>query len=138
MSKYKEIFKLKKMLEDAGIEFEFYDRSIKDEEIEQMELPGESIFDAMMLNRFLANRELYQIIIYKSEEEIKELGEPMDNPVYIKAIRLISVVEGWVSHGHERDLLEIMGLTQNGNEVEGYLTAEEVYTRIITALNKNA
>lgn len=32
-NKYKEIFKLKKMLEDEGIPFEFIDRSFKDDDI---------------------------------------------------------------------------------------------------------
>lgn len=34
------------------------------------------------------------------------------------------------SYGYEKGLLEIMGLTENGDEVEGYLTANEVFKRI--------
>lgn len=33
------------------------------------------------------------------------------------------------SYGHEQGLLEIMGLTEN-DDVEGYLTAKEVFKRI--------
>lgn len=33
------------------------------------------------------------------------------------------------SYGHEQDLLEIMGLTED-DDVEGYLTAKEVFKRI--------
>lgn len=34
------------------------------------------------------------------------------------------------SYGHEEGLLEIMGLTENDDEVEGWLTAEEVFKRM--------
>ena len=34
------------------------------------------------------------------------------------------------SYGHEEGLLEIMGLTRNGDSVEGWLTSEEVFDRI--------
>ena len=34
------------------------------------------------------------------------------------------------SYGHEDGLLEIMGLTRNGDSVEGYLTSREVFDRI--------
>ena len=34
------------------------------------------------------------------------------------------------SAGYEKGLLEIMGLTHNGESVEGYLTAEDVFKRI--------
>ena len=34
------------------------------------------------------------------------------------------------SFGHELEFLEIMGLTQNDDNVEGWLTAEEVFERI--------
>lgn len=42
-----------------------------------------------------------------------------------------SVIEHFGSYGHENDLLEIRGLTQNDGEVEGYLTAEDVFNRIL-------
>lgn len=35
------------------------------------------------------------------------------------------------SCGYEDGLLEIMGLTHNGDSVEGYLTAEDVFVRIL-------
>lgn len=34
------------------------------------------------------------------------------------------------SYGHEQGLLEIMGLTTDPDDVEGYLTAETVFERI--------
>jgi hypothetical protein len=34
------------------------------------------------------------------------------------------------SYGHEKGLLETMGLTTNPDDVEGYLTAETVFERI--------
>lgn len=36
----------------------------------------------------------------------------------------------WGSYGHQTGLIEIMGLTHNNDEVEGYLIAEEVFSRI--------
>ena len=36
----------------------------------------------------------------------------------------------WGSYGHQDGLIEIMGLTHNGDMAEGYLTAEEVFNRI--------
>lgn len=36
----------------------------------------------------------------------------------------------WGSYGHQNGLIEIMGLTHNGDTVEGYLNAEEVFSRI--------
>ena len=45
-----------------------------------------------------------------------------------------SVIEHFGSYGHEDDLLEIMGLTQNDDgvdgTVEGWLSAEDVFNRI--------
>lgn len=40
------------------------------------------------------------------------------------------------SYGHEEGLLEIMGLTRNGDSVEGWLTSEEVFDRIFEDWNK--
>ena len=53
-----------------------------------------------------------------------ELPSPSDDTV-------CSVIEHFGSYGHENDLLEIRGLTQNDGEVEGYLTAEDVFNRIL-------
>lgn len=39
-------------------------------------------------------------------------------------------------YGHEEGLLEIMGLTRNGDSVEGWLTSEEVFDRISEDWNK--
>lgn len=43
-----------------------------------------------------------------------------------------SVIEHDYSYGHEQDLLEIMGLTDDEpyDDVVGYLTAEDVFQRI--------
>lgn len=43
------------------------------------------------------------------------------------------------SYGHEEGLLEIMGLVNEDvyDDVEGYLTAEEVFNRISRHYNKN-
>ena len=93
MSKYKEIFKLKDMLDKENIEYEFCDRS-EDFSIENIHI------------------EHYQIIIHKNGE------------------RLVSVIEGNGTYGNEQDRLEIMGLTAFEYDVEGWLSAEEVFKRI--------
>lgn len=36
----------------------------------------------------------------------------------------------WGSYGHEKGLIEIMGLVQGDDTVEGNLTAQEVFNRI--------
>lgn len=41
-----------------------------------------------------------------------------------------SVICHWGSYGHEDGLLEIMGLTENEDGIEGWLTAKEVFRRI--------
>lgn len=102
---YKEIFKLKTMLDTAGIDYEFYDRSHK-------------------INTPLTfgNGEYphFQIIVYKDKEKTK---------------RLISVVEGFGTYGVDEDKLEIMGCLTEEEEkydcVLGYQTAEDVLKRII-------
>jgi len=103
---YKEIFKLKAMLDAENIDYEFYDRSItglKDE------------FNTLH----------FQIIIYKDKD---------------KKQRLISVVQGTYTYGVEQDKLEIMGCLTEDEEkfdsVVGYLTAEEVFNRIIKNIDK--
>ena len=104
MSKYKEIFKLKRMLEKADIPFEFiegfgYDKSLK------------AIYPDLL--------DHYQICY----------------PVFDPEKRIISVIEGFGTHGAEQDKLEIMGLLTpwerfEGNTVVGWLTAENVFKRI--------
>ena len=108
--KYKEIFKLKKMLEDAGIPFSWkegwgYDKE-KLKELQKV-APG-----------FM---EHYQICYPVSDSEH----------------RWISVIEGFGTFGAEQDRLEIMGgftpweRYEYGNEpVIGELTAHNVYQRI--------
>lgn len=66
-SKYKEIFRLKDMLDEANIDYEFLDRSLKDESI--LERLKEMSSDFSL--------EQYQICCPNSED------------------RYISVVEGW-------------------------------------------
>lgn len=43
---------------------------------------------------------------------------------------ICSVLQSWFCYGDSASPLEIMGLTKNGDEVEGYLTAIEVFDRI--------
>ena len=93
MSKYKEIFKLEDMLNQEGIDYDFYDRS-----------------DDFSFGDI--HKEHYQILIHKNGE------------------RLVSVIEGCATYGNEQDKLEIMGLTENEYDVEGWLSAEEVFKRI--------
>lgn len=124
---YKEIFRLKDMLENARIEHEFIDRSVSDEEIEDMEDTG----DLNINNSIINNREIYQIIIRKSKEELEELKIFETDEDYEGATRLVSVIQGYMSYGGNLDLLEIMGLTENDEDVEGYLSADEVFARIV-------
>lgn len=50
-------------------------------------------------------------------------------PSYEKVI--CDVICHWGSYGHEKGLLEIMGLVEEAeDDVEGYLTAEEVFNRM--------
>lgn len=44
--------------------------------------------------------------------------------------QIMDAIEHYGSYGESADLLEIMGLTMNGDNVEGYLTAQEVFERI--------
>ena len=80
----KEIFKLKKMLEDEKIPFEF---------IEREELEGSQI-------------------VYTSNEKF-----------------ICSVIQHKYSYGNDVNLLEMLGLTKH-DDVEGYLSAEDVFERI--------
>ena len=103
-SKYKEIFKLKEMLEKADIPFEFFDRT-KD---------GGKFGQEFYRN---CHWEFYQIV-YPSE------GRD----------RYMDAVESFGSYGQEDDKLEIMGgLTEEESEhdsVVGWLSAEDVFNRI--------
>ncbi len=55
----------------------------------------------------------YQVVVYDDEGN-----------------RVVSAVEGYGTYGYKADSIEIMGLTENGDTVEGWLTAEEVFGRI--------
>ena len=108
--KYKEIFKLKKMLEEAGIPFSWnegwgYDK----DKLEKLKKVAPDLV------------EHYQICY----------------PVFDSEHRWISVIEGFGTFGAEKDRLEIMGgftpweRYEYGDEpVMGHLTARNVYQRI--------
>ena len=93
MNEYKEIFRLKEMLEKAKIPFEF-----------------RNIYDG------------YQICY-------PECSKPDEN-----IFKVCSVIEHNGSYGHEKDMLEIMGLLTDeeakNDSVLGWLTAEDVFMRI--------
>lgn len=110
--KYKEIFKLKKMLEDAEIPFSW---------IENWDYDEEKLKNFKKIAPDLI--EHYQICY----------------PVFDPDHRWISVIEGFGTYGAEQDRLEIMGgftpwemYEQDLNEgsVMGYLTANNVFNRI--------
>ena len=57
-------------------------------------------------------------------------GWQISYPEYpIKGV-ICSAIQHYGSRGSQDDLIEIYGLTANGESVEGYLTAEEVFNRI--------
>ena len=96
--KYKEIFRLKKMLEDANIPFDFFELDPDARKI----MPE---FEHWHIN--YPNRGNF----------------------------IVSAVEGFGTYGEQDDKLEIMGgLTEEekeeGYEVVGWITAEEVFKRI--------
>ena len=108
--KYKEIHKLKKMLEDADIPFDWIEGWGYDED--KLEKLKEVAPDLV---------EHYQICY----------------PVFDPEYRWISVIEGFGTFGAEQDRLEIMGgftpweRYEYGDElVMGGLTARNVYQRI--------
>ena len=108
MKKMIEILKLKQMLEEANIPFEFTDDKNNYKEIE-----ATNNLALIKAAEKLANS--YQIIIYKNGK------------------RLCDVIYGYGSYGYEEGLLEIMGgLTEEErgyDEVLGCLTADEVFKR---------
>jgi hypothetical protein len=64
-------------------------------------------------------------------------GKPEDEPGVIRGAgvdSICSVIESPMSYGHEEDLLELSGLLTEeeykNDSVKGYMTAEEVYSRI--------
>ena len=120
MSKYKEIFKLKEMLEIAEIPYIFIDRLEEDRKL-------------MKNNEYLKDKEYYQILLF---DDFREVMEHYDvYKVFNNEKRIISIVQGYRTYGEEYDLLEIMGLLTEEEEkidsVTGYLTAENVFDRIV-------
>ena len=109
MNKYKEIFKLKKMLEKEGIPFQFFDRfddMVPEDKREKM-------------RELCPDFEHYQIC-YPSNDN-----------------RWISVIQGLGTYGGEADRLETMGgakpydtYKNGGPVVQGYLTARSVFNKI--------
>ena len=112
-TKYKEIYKLKKMLEDAGIPFDWTENWGYDEkEIKSL-------------------REIAPDLI-----EHYQICYPKGSFIHCEN-RWISVIEGFGTFGAEQDRLEIMGgftpweRYEYGDEpVMGHLTAHNVYQRI--------
>ena len=112
MKKYKEIFKLKRMLEKENIPFDWVECfGYSKEEIEQLKKIAPDL------------TEYYQICYPKGS------ASNWEN-------RYISVIEGFGTYGAEQDKLEIMGgftpwekYTESGS-VMGGLTAHNVFTRI--------
>ena len=110
--KYKEIFKLKKMLEDAQIPFDWivgWEGIYEEEQADELKKIAPDLMDR------------YQICCPKGS-------------FYDCDKRWISVIEGFGTYGNENDRLEIMGLLtpkeQEDDVVAGWLTAEEVFNRI--------
>lgn len=110
-AKYKEIYKLKKMLENAGIPFDWTENWGYDEkEIKSL-------------------REIAPDLI-----EHYQICYPKGSFIHCEN-RWISVIEGFCTYGAEKDKLEIMGgLTskekREEGDVIGWLTADDVYQRI--------
>lgn len=105
-SDYKEIFRLKAMLEERGVGFRFLERW---ERLSKYPWLG-----------FSEDNAGYQIVIPNLD--------PWDPNV------AISIIEGKGSYGAEQDLLEIMdSLTkteEEWDEIVGWLTAEDVLDRL--------
>ena len=124
MSKYKEIFKLKEMLEKAEIPYIFIDRFEEDRKLMK---------NNEYLNEYLKDKEYYQILLFNDFREVMEYYNTYK--VFDNEKRIISIVQGYGTYGEEDDLLEIMGLLTEEEEkiddVTGYLTAEDVFNRIV-------
>lgn len=124
MSKYKEIFKLKEMLEKAEIPYIFIDRFEEDRKLMK---------NNEYLNEYLKDKEYYQILLFNDFREVMDHYNTYK--VFNNEKRIISIVQGYGTYGEEDDLLEIMGLLTEEEEkiddVTGYLTAEDVFNRIV-------
>lgn len=107
MQKYTEIFKLKRMLEENNIPFDWIPNW------------GYDIKKIIKLKNICPDLiEHYQICY----------------PCFNVSLRKISVIQGFGTYGNEKDLLEIMGLLSpeeaEYDVVQGYLSAENVFERI--------
>lgn len=115
--KYREIFKLHRMLEEAEIQHEFIDETPDSRWI----MPGLG-FDYTKYH-----------IYYPSCDEFRK---GINQETYASSMGC-SVIEGYGTYGDGQDLLEIMGLLTPEEEeydsVRGYLTAENVFERIKAA-----
>lgn len=111
--KYKEIHKLKKMLEDADIPFDWIEGwGYGTEERKLLNIIAPDLIDRYQI--------CYPEGSFYNDEE-----------------RWISVIEGFGTYGSEQDRLEIMGgftpwerYTLNDDDVIGGLTARNVFKRI--------
>lgn len=113
--KYKEIFKLKRMLEDANIPFDWIEGwGHNEEQTRALKKIAPDLTDR------------YQICYPKGS-------------FYNEETRWISVIEGFGTFGANQDKLEIMGgftpterfyEDYKKDDVKGYLTAQNVFTRI--------
>ena len=85
------------------------------------------------LNEYLKDKEYYQILLFNDFREVMEHYNTYK--VFDNEKRIISIVQGYGTYGEEDDLLEIMGLLTEEEEkidsVTGYLTAEDVFNRIV-------
>ena len=104
--KYKEIFKLKEMLEKENIPFDWTEGwGYSKEKLEEIKTIAPDLW------------EHYQLCY----------------PSFDVDTRVVSVIQGFGTYGAEDDLLEIMGLLEpeeGDGCVAGFLTAEEVFNRI--------
>ena len=104
-----------------------WDRRITPPKIEEIKKLHEMLTEARIFHLFHARFRCggetekyggYQVIVFDKEGE-----------------RLVSAVEGMGTYGAENDLIEIMGLLTPEEEecdsVVGFLTAQEVFDRII-------
>ena len=101
--KYKEIFKLKVMLDSGNIPYEFYDNSLIDYQEHEIKYPS------------------YQIIVYypNEEEQIRLISVIEGFGSYGEKEDLLEIMGCLTNEERECD------------EVKGCLTAEDVYNRII-------
>jgi hypothetical protein len=106
-----EIFKLHRMLDEAGIQHEFFDCSTKG---------------------LITERVFYHLLYPSVEDYDRAMDLHTDH-----SSEVCSVIEGDTTFGNEQDLLEIRGLLtpeeEQNSSVCGYLTAENVFKRIKAA-----